>query len=183
LGPLRYFSNLFAGLRGASRGRPKVERGFNTEARRERGEFPDLSLAPRGTWITIGGLSYMVSKIEWSERLTGERAMDREPDAAFLIIQVTVRNDDREPRTIPFFGLVGEEGAEFEVWDKGWFIENRIGRFERINPGVAKSGTVIFDVPKLPRYHLKIPKGLWSKEYALIRLEDEADGKLIERFP
>ena len=125
----------------------------------------------QGVWMTVGGLSYRVLKSEWVQTLSTKKVLDKRPDASFLSILLTVRNDGKEPRTIPSFGLIDEGGAEYETFEKGWLIDNWLGRLERLNPGVGRSGVIVFDVPQAHRYRLKVLGGLWSQEYALVELE------------
>ena len=125
----------------------------------------------QGVWMTVAGFSYKVLKSEWVETLSARKELDRRPDASFLSILLTVRNDGKTPMTIPSFGLIDEGEAEYESFEKGWLIDNWLGRLERLNPGVGRSGIIVFDVPQTHRYQLKVHGGLWSQEYALIELE------------
>jgi hypothetical protein len=125
----------------------------------------------QGIWMTVGGLSFRVLKSEWVETLSAKKVLDKRPDASFLSILLTVRNDGKAPMTIPSFGLIDEGEAEYETFEKGWLIDNWLGRLERLNPGVGRSGVIVFDVPQAHRYRLKVLGGLWSQEYALIELE------------
>jgi len=121
--------------------------------------------------MTVGELSFRVLKSEWVETLSAKKVLDKRPDASFLSILLTVRNDGKAPMTIPSFGLIDEGEAEYETFEKGWLIDNWLGRLERLNPGVGRSGVIVFDVPQAHRYRLKVLGGLWSQEYALIELE------------
>ena len=125
----------------------------------------------QGVWMTVGELSFRVLKSEWVETLSAKKVLDKRPDASFLSILLTVRNDGKAPMTIPSFGLIDEGEAEYETFEKGWLIDNWLGRLERLNPGVGRSGVIVFDVPQAHRYRLKVLGGLWSQEYALIELE------------
>ena len=125
----------------------------------------------QGVWMTVGELSFRALKSEWLQALSAKKVLDKRPDASFLSILLTVRNDSKEPRTIPSFELIDESGAEYETFEKGWLIDNWLGRLERLNPGVGRSGVIVFDVPQAHRYRLKVFGGLWSQEYALIELE------------
>jgi len=150
------------GPQGISRGEPQ---------RIPKVEPQKIQQGTQGVWMTVGGLSYRVLRSEWVETLSAKKVLDKRPDASFLSVLLTVRNDGKQPRTIPSFGLIDEVEAEYETFEKGWLIDNWLGRLERLNPGVGRSGVIVFDVPQAHRYRLKVLGGLWSQEYALIELE------------
>jgi len=68
------------------------------------------------------------------------------------------------------FGLIDEVEAEYETFEKGWLIDNWLGRLERLNPGVGRSGSS-FSMSLKRIVSIESAGGLWSQEYALIELE------------
>jgi len=96
--------------------------------------------------------------------------MNETPNAGFLFIELTVRNNDKKARTIPPFKLIDENGAEYDSSNKAWRVKDSIGVVEELNPSVEKKGVVVFDVPQNHRYKLKVSGGFWSKDNALIEL-------------
>ena len=77
---------------------------------------------------------------------------------------------------IPPFTLVDDDGNEYEASSRGWTVKGSIGLIESLNPGVNKSGLVVFDVPQDRNYRLKLSGGYWFLEDAYIRLSPKASG-------
>lgn len=123
-----------------------------------------------GKTVNIGYTSYAVWRSWWSNRLSNNQFLDQRPNAMYLFVDLTVRNDDKKARTVPPFNLVDEKGAEYEASSNGWAVDGSIGIIESLNPSVSKQGFVIFDVPKERKYRLKLSGGYWSGEDAYVQL-------------
>ena len=123
-----------------------------------------------GDTVHIGYTSYAVWSSRWSSKLSDNKFLDEQPDAMFLFINLTVRNDDKKARTIPPFKLIDENGAEYETSSKGWAVKDSLGLLESLNPDVSKQGILIFDVPKNHDYKLEVSGGYWSSEDAFIKI-------------
>jgi len=124
-----------------------------------------------GDTVAVGYTSYAVWKAWWSDRLTGNEFMNEPPNAAYLFVDLTVRNNDKKARTIPPFKLVDSRGAEYDTSANAWQVDNAFSILEDLNPDVSKQGVIVFDVPKKPGYKLKVDGGFWSSKSALIDLE------------
>jgi hypothetical protein len=120
--------------------------------------------------VSIGYTSYVVLRSWWSKKLSENKYIDEAPNATFLFVELTVRNNDKKARTISPFKLIDENGAEYDSSSKAWRVKNAIGMVEELNPSVEKTGIIVFDVPDNHRYRLKVSGGFWSKDYALINL-------------
>lgn len=101
--------------------------------------------------------------------------MKYKPDAegaVFLNVNVTVRNDGTEliNTDSSFFKLISSNGAEYSpssiiVADDKYFT------YEGINPGLALTGNVVFEVPPgLTGLDLKVQTGFWGTETGMINL-------------
>lgn len=121
--------------------------------------------------VHVGYTSYTAWYSWWSNKLSDNTFLDEKPDAMFLFIELSVRNDDNKARTIPPFKLIDENGAEYQTTSKGFALKGSIGILDDLNPGVSKEGFIIFDVPKNHSYKLKVSGGFWSGEYAFIIIE------------
>jgi len=130
-----------------------------------------IKLYKMGETAHIGYTSYCVWRSWWSNRLSDNEFLDDRPDAMFLFVELTVRNDDKKARSIPPFELVDENGAEYETSSKAWAVDGSIGVLESLNPSVQKRGFIVFDVPTNHEYRLKVSGGYWSTEDAFITLE------------
>jgi hypothetical protein len=124
-----------------------------------------------GDTAHVGYTSYTVWKVFYKNRLSDNQFLNQAPNATYLFIELTVRNDDKEARNIVPFKLVDESGAEYETSSKAWSVDRSIGVLESLNPGVEKTGYIVFDVPRGNHYKLKISGGYWSSDEALIDLD------------
>lgn len=131
---------------------------------------PQPKVHKEGDTVHIGYTTYAVWRSRWSNRLSDNQFLDQRPNAMFLFVEVTVRNDDKKARMVPPFKLIDENGAEYEASSNGWAVEGSIGVIESLNPSVSKQGSVVFDVPKDHTYRLKLSGGYWSTEDAYVQL-------------
>jgi len=120
--------------------------------------------------VSIGYTYYQVDHSFYSTYLSKNEYLNEKPDAMYLIVALTVRNDDKEARAIPPFKLIDENNYEYQTTSKSYIIDNDIGLLDSLNPGVQKQGYIAFDVPQNHTYRLKVSGGYWSSDYALIAL-------------
>ena len=123
-----------------------------------------------GETVSIGYTSYVIWRAWWSNKLSNNSFLDDRPNASFLFIKLSVRNDNKKPRIVPPFKLIDENGAEYETSSKAWAVEGGIGVLESLNPGVQKRGVIVFDIPETHRYKLRVSGGYWSAADALIEI-------------
>jgi len=123
-----------------------------------------------GETLSVGYTSYCVWRAWYSDRLSSNQFLNKRPNAKWLFLDISVRNNDRKARMVPPFKLVDENGAEYESSGEGTMIENAIGVLESLNPSVTKQGLVVFDVPQNHQYRLKVSGGYWSSEDGFIRI-------------
>ncbi|GEM_PF-6181626 len=130
-----------------------------------------------GAWdvVKVGSFEYQVRGARWSNTLSklGSSYGNIPPDAMFLSVNLHVENIDRQERTIPPFKLIDQEGREYGTSNKAWMAENALGIIDSINPGVSKSGVIVFDVPRNNSYKLRVSGGYWSGTRALVTVEPE----------
>jgi hypothetical protein len=130
-----------------------------------------------GDTVHVGYTSYAVWRSWWSSRLSSNQFLNQRPNALYLFVDLTVRNNDQKARIVPPFSLVDENGAEYEASSRGWAIEGSIGMLESLNPSVGKQGFIVFDVPQDHSYRLKLSGGYWSLEDAYVQLSPAASMK------
>ena len=138
----------------------------NTQAKKK----PDIKTYNQGETVSVGYTSYNVHRSWWSNKLSTNQFLDKKPNASYLFVELTVRNDDKKARTIPPFHLVDSNDAEYNTASGANFSDNAIGLLETRNPSVQKSGVIVIDVPKKQGYKLKLDGGYWSAEKAYVRL-------------
>jgi Domain of unknown function (DUF4352) len=127
-----------------------------------------------GQTMSIGYTSYAVSRTRWATHLSDNPYLDKRPNARYLFVKLTVRNDDTKPRTVASFRLTDENGAIYETDTSAWTVEGSIGLIENLNPSVSKRGLIVFDVPAERTYKLQVSGGFWSSDEALVRLNPKA---------
>lgn len=121
--------------------------------------------------ISVGYISYAVSGCEWGRMLIHPTQDGDVIESAgvgdFLEMILTVRNDDKKPRSIPPFKLLDENGAEYETSDMD---SSNIDILRNINPNVTKTVNIHFEATASHKYKLKVSGGYDSDDYALIEL-------------
>lgn len=112
-----------------------------------------------GEPFAVGYWSYVVQSADWRPYVA-ELGRVRQPDSGtFLIVTVSVRNNDRTESTRPPFKLLDDEGREFSESD--FWSDDALSNMQMLNPGVAKSGQIFFDAPR-GHYLLKVSGGYES---------------------
>lgn len=142
----------------------------NTGSRSSTKTKPEPKIYKEGETVHVGYTSYAISRSWWSNRLSNNQFLNQRPNAMYLFVEMTVRNNDKKARMVPPFKLVDENAAEYETSSNGWAIEGSIGIIQSLNPSVSKHGFVIFDVPKDKKYRLKLSGGFWSAEDAYVQI-------------
>ena len=123
-----------------------------------------------GEAVNVGYTSYVVWRSWWASRLSSNEFLDQRPNASYLFVDLTVRNDDKKARMVPPFKLVDENGSEYDSSPNSWAIEGSIEILESLNPSVSKQGIVVFDIPKDHQYRIKLSGGYWSSKDAYVEL-------------
>jgi hypothetical protein len=152
------------------------ETGKNTsvstaESKKEPAVVASSKIFREGETITVGYTSYVIWRSWWSNQLSNNQFLNHPPDAMYLFVELTVRNNDTKARTIPSFYLLDDNGSEYEASSRGWGIDQHLGILADLNPTVSKRGKIVFDVPKGRNYRIKLSGGFWSSDNAYVRLE------------
>ena len=96
----------------------------------------------------------------------------------FLVVDITVRNDDNTPSTIPPFKLIqpggGANGQDQEFEAKETFMDCQLSAVKTLNPGVQKRGCIVFDAP-WNYYNLQFSGGYESGKVANVWIHDNID--------
>jgi hypothetical protein len=133
------------------------------------------TVSKEGDNVHVGYMTYAVWQSWWSNRLSDNQFLDQRPNAAYLFVELTVRNNDKQARTVPPLELIDENDAEYEASSNGWAVKGAIDILESLNPSVSKQGFVVFDVPKDRKYRLKLSGGYWSSEDAYVQLAPKSN--------
>ncbi len=142
------------------------DKSSDTKAELETELEPEL--LPQSEPQRIAGQPWKIGKLTWrisrAERLYKFKGFFEEvkpqPQCVFILVHVSVRNDDNEPRMIPSVKMVDAFGRTFETSSKAWQLkdENAPG-LESINPGVWRHYKVIFEAPEHTDANLLIVSG------------------------
>jgi hypothetical protein len=124
-----------------------------------------------GDTVAVGYMGYMVRSVRWADRLTDNQFVKAPPNANYLVVTLGVVNGDKEARMIPPFHLVDENGAQYDTTSQEAYLPDAFPALEGLNPGVAKAGSIAFDVPRDHTYKLKLSGGYWSRDSALVPLD------------
>lgn len=123
-----------------------------------------------GDTVDIGYTTYVAWQSYWTDSLSDNQFMQEAPDAKYLVIEVSVRNDDTKERSIPPFKLIDTKGREYNTSPSAYILPDYIGALSSLNPDVQKAGYIAFDCPPDRDYKLQVSGGYWSGEHALIEL-------------
>lgn len=147
-------------------------KNMTSESNNSKGE--SKKIYKEGDDVSIGYTSYSVSQSIWSNHLSDNEFLDQKPDAMFLLVELTVKNNDKKPRSIPPFKLIDENGAEYETSSKSFAMKGSIDVLDSLNPSVQKQGYIVFDIPINHQYKLKVSGGYWSSEDTFIELSPKS---------
>lgn len=130
-----------------------------------------------GDELQVGKVTFKVNGIEEVNQITAGKGMFKyTPDsegAVFLIVNITVKNDDTSmiQTDSSFFKLNAASGAQYSP-STILVADDKFFTFEGINPGLALTGNVVFEVPSgLTDIDLRVQTGLWGTENGLINLK------------
>lgn len=126
--------------------------------------------------VSVGYWSYRCRSATWTSYLPIYRSL-QSPDAAFLVVDLAVRNNDRTASVLPTLHLVDAQGREYDESSKGSLMQGSFDTLKTLNPGVSSRGYVVFDAPH-GKYVLKLSGGLESVEYALVDLPGDPEQNL-----
>jgi hypothetical protein len=133
---------------------------------------PPQNLSPTyeiGQQFSVGYWSYICNSAYWTHWIgSGPYSMEH-ANADFVVVNITVRNDDTSSSTLPPFQLTDGEGRTYDessrvMLNQGFFS------LDSLNPGVSKRGSIAFDVPPDRPYSLIISGGIESGKQAIVIL-------------
>ncbi|CDQ21686.1 DUF4352 domain-containing protein [Halobacillus karajensis] len=131
-----------------------------------------------GEEVAVGKLAFTVNSSEEQQELSNSFD-SMTTDGKFVIVDVTVGNNDSEARIVDgeMFRLIGSDGTEFSSnTEADMYINDDVGFFlQEINPKMNKTGKIAFEVPAEEEgYTLQVSSGLgWSGgEYKAIELTE-----------
>lgn len=127
----------------------------------------EIEIYKQNKTIRLGDFSYIIWESWWHWKIENGD-LRAEPDAQFLFISISIRNESKEPKRIPPFFLVDNEGNRYQRTSKSYILENNIS-YDLLNPKMEKYGVIVFDVWRDYEYKLLIA----SKEKAYVKLNPQ----------
>lgn len=121
-----------------------------------------------GEDFAVGYWSYRCNGATWQSMIPSLGTLET-PDAAFLVVDLYVRNNDRTASTLPPLKLVDAQGREYDESSKRTFMPGAFDMLKELNPGVSSRGYAVFDAPR-GQYTLQVSGGFESGEHALVDL-------------
>lgn len=125
-----------------------------------------------GQGLEVSDVIFTANSVS-EETSIGDQYYSDEPaeGAIFKVVEVTIKNDGKEALTIDssFFKLLAD-GAEYSPFqslaiDDTFFLE-------QINPGLSKTGKVLFEVPTgISTAQLHVQTGFWGTETGTINIQ------------
>lgn len=116
----------------------------------EEADEPAEETASIGTTVNTGSFDVTVSSVDPGVTAIGNEYLGAEPSGQFVIVYVTVANTSNEAE---YFldsdqHVIDEQGRQHSTSsDSVYFDEAETFSFEKINPGVAIDGALVYDIP------------------------------------
>jgi len=122
-----------------------------------------------GDEVTVGYMSYKVTGIEWKHSV-GPESFGAKADARYLLVKITVKNNDTKARQVEDLKIYDENGSEYESSSDSIYLGDKNFFLQSLNPSVKKSGILLYDVPPNHHYKLKATGGYFSSEEVEVQL-------------
>lgn len=130
-------------------------------------------IATIGEEVIVGDVHFTVNGTSTATNIGGEYGVDAQ--SQFLILNVTIQNEKNEAITVDssFFKLLsGDRTYDSDGTAAIYANENASFLLESVNPGVALTGNVVFDVPAdLENMQLQVQTGFFGTETGVISLQ------------
>lgn len=130
-----------------------------------------------GMDIPVGKFVYNVKSVKFAKRV-GNSMAGKTADGVFLVVGMTVLNNDTEARTLDgsLFKIKDATGTEFEHSNAGQTALMMSGVetifLKQCQPKIPTSGILVFEVPdKNSPYTLELSGGYWSGKRAQVPLQ------------
>lgn len=124
--------------------------GGQQEAKKEE-KKEQVKVYKVGDVVPVEKFEYKVNSIKTAKKI-GNEFMNKTTNGQFLIINVTIKNNDKEARIIDtsLFKIIDSQGREFEPLADGdvYVNENTSFFLEEVNPNLSRTGNIVFEMPK-----------------------------------
>lgn len=123
-----------------------------------------------GDRVEVGNFAYTINSYYTTDRIGQDIAgtfMGEKADGVFLVLDVTIENIARESKTLwsSYIKVIDDQERTFEHDSTAEIYLDESFSFEQIQPGLPKTGKVVFDVPEDLNGVLGISSdSIWSDE-------------------
>lgn len=114
-----------------------------------------------GVPIEVGSFVYTVNNVTWKNVIGKGELIQQHPDAAYLVIDLTVQNVSSKPQFVDSPSLVDPGGRTYALTSNVFIVEGSQFLLKELNPQVQSRGNVVFDVP-YSSYSLRLGGGMGS---------------------
>ncbi len=130
-----------------------------------------------GMDVPVGKFVYTVKSVKFAKRL-GNSMTNQTADGVFLLVNMTIRNNDTETRTLDgsLFKIKDTGGTEYEHSSSGSTALMLSGGkplfLKQCQPKIPTAGILVFEVPdQSSPYVLELSGGYWSRQHAQVALQ------------
>lgn len=127
-----------------------------------------------GDTMVVGDVEYTVNSVK-SSKTIGDKYFNIKAQETFLIINITLKNNENEPLTVSnsFFQLKKGDKTYDTDDDGAIYLDDNI-IFDEINPDAKLTGNICFDVTQETiddkELQLQVQTGSWGTKKGLINL-------------
>lgn len=104
----------------------------------------------------VGNIEVTVNSLKEAKSV-GDDLLGSKANGTYWIINITVKNDDNQARTIDssLFQIEGDNNTKYSTeYNAETYANNQNDLFlNQLNPGVTMSGNLVFDMPDAPTYN------------------------------
>lgn len=106
-----------------------------------------------GDDVASGNITYKINGVKTASKLGKSDAFSKKTEGQFIIIDISVLNNDKDSRTIDtnLFKLKDAAGKEYSADAMADMYANEGGTtffLAKVNPGLTKTGFIVFETPK-----------------------------------
>lgn len=134
-----------------------------------------------GDSVSIDNVTFKVNKVDSKTEIksNNEFVDPAKASGKFIILDVSIKNGQKDALTMDssYFKLKTKDDTTYESSTDGNVLmvipEKKQLFLEQLNPGIEKSGTIVFDVPKdlkLSDVYLNCATGFWGTKDVKINL-------------
>ena len=130
-----------------------------------------------GVAIPVGKFIYTINGVKFAKRL-GNSVVNETADGIFLLVDMTILNNDSETRMLDdsLFKIKDVAGTEYEPASRAaTTLEMSGGKaimFKQCQPKIPTKGVLVFEVPAQGQpYFLELSGGYWSSQHAQVALQ------------